>query len=150
MCLITEKLPEILKEDLIVYKLLKDDLTSIFKGYRYTLGVTYGKQELIADVESEYFFADSEVSRYYSNNEDPEYVRMYLSRFNLHGYARGYHFYTTKERARKSIYNCYSLVECIVPKGSTVVYDSTGLGVASQIKITKNLQDEKYENTYQK
>jgi len=147
MCLITEKSPKILKEDLVVYKLLRDDLTSIFQGYDYQLGVLYGPRELEADVESEYFFADSEAKRYYSNNEDPEDVRIHLFRFNLHGYAKGFHFYTTKERARRSIYNWYSLVECIVPKGSTVVFDSTGLGIASQIKIIKILSN---ENTYQK
>jgi len=147
MCLITKKLPEILKEDLIVYKLLRDDLTSIFQCYPYTLGVTYGKQTLIANIEIEYFFANNAANEYYSAKNDPDYVRQNLEQFNLFGYSKGYHFYVSKEKAIRCMYLHYILVECIVPRGSTIVYDSTELGVASQIKIIKILSN---ENTYQK
>jgi len=141
MCLITEKLPEILKEDLVVYKLLHEDLTSIFNSYQYKYNDLCLLIELIPNCEEDYLFANFVANRYYSADNDPQETLDNLERFHLFGYNKGYHFYITKEKALQSAYiDTYILVECIVPRGSTIVYDSTELGVASQIKITKILE----------
>lgn len=127
MCLITEqKEPIITTEDIIVYKVLtkhRYGYISVFflKQPKIYLPGTLYKTEMMPTNSIACF--DSKVERAYD-----------VESSKLTHIGPGFHFLTFTERFNpdRLIYDL-SIVECIIPKGSEVYYDATGLGVANQI-----------------
>ena len=134
MCLVTkQKRVKVLKEDLVVYKLLEErnnELSAWMYCFIYEIGVLY-VQEMKVDNDSDSYH-DDEVSEAY-NFTQAEFQTATMDMTHVH---EGFHFATSENRLID--YEAV-LCECIVPKGSRVYFDKTGLGVANQIKIVRVL-----------
>lgn len=136
MCLVTEKQPELLEDDLIVYKvvqpLLDRAFQSSFKYYKYLL---HDLQPSIVLLGLPFEEVMKTMYGIYANEAA---FKFYIDRIDVEVYLNGYHFYIDATKAQKhNIFPAEVIVECMVPAGSTVVYDSTGMGVASQIKLVR-------------
>ena len=144
MCLITkQKEPIILKEDLVVYKVLDKDLKSAMQEFQYAFNTLYEAE--IEESENP-CFAGSYDRKYYGKG---------LILLNLVGpntitdksfiaYGRGIHFASSIERAniyKNEIYYGarFVIVECLIPAGSEVYYDETGLGITNQLTVVKKI-----------
>ena len=140
MCLRTyQKEPEILEEDLIVYKQLEcinDDLVSPYQRneiilddpiyFKWTLNVLYQtKIEQTMDKQ----FADWTSQKHYTNFWDDE---------SLLSYGPGFHSYNSKDRIKK-LHGDFITFECLIPKGSEVYRDETGLLVSNQLIVLKEI-----------
>ena len=137
MCLVTEqKRVKILKEDLIVYKVVYpsvndlDHVKAIHMGFRYTIGKLYEQKLRIDNIPDSY--ADAVVGDHYKFWGDFHNIASKMT--NVHN---GFHFYCSINRAQKSLLYRTILVKCTVPKGSRVYFDATGLGAANQIIINE-------------
>lgn len=147
MCLVVSKdtKEEVLKEDLIVYKVMRVNtgfFISIFQSYPYKAGKLYN-----SELNRELFNPHSVNDHLYADNDAWNY---YEGIPNRYCYVEGFHSYITLERAKhttgykycgyeNSIIDGNSIVECTIPKGSVIVKDETGLAVSNQIIINKKL-----------
>lgn len=135
MCLITKQnKPIILKEDLIVYKLVRKwnsnkHYYSLNENFPYTFNELY---KTTIEESTTWVFNDLISQKYYN-------YLIIKERFFCFG--QGFHFYLTRKRAglyqygdSKGSYR-HIMVKCLIPKGSKVIYDETGLGVSDQIII---------------
>lgn len=132
MCLITEqKRAKILKEDLVVYKMLRvsgDNIFAWMQAFQYEFGFLH-KTKMAVDNIAQSAMDDDVVNAYdldsFLDNST------HLTHVHL-----GFHFATSIKR-----FSGYdeSIFKCIVPKGSRVYFDKTGLGVSNQIKIIKHV-----------
>lgn len=140
MCLITkQKKPIILEQDIIVYKkmmcIVVGYASSVYHAFEYKIGklytttITNSQRGRYADATTSDFYEEYFISIEDSEIKFDEKVIVY---------NEGFHFYTTKERANKSRNG--ELWECIIPAGSEVYYDETGLGVTNQIIINKLIE----------
>ena len=130
MCLITkQKRVKILKEDLVVYKMIRsvgDRCFAWMRDFEYTLGFLH-KQEMEVN-NTPQTAMDEDVLHAYNILNSLEHS-IHLTHVHI-----GFHFATSIER----VYDYNEVIfECIVPKGSRVYFDKTGLGVTNQIKIVK-------------
>lgn len=140
MCLVTEQeKPETIKKDLIVYKSLtvteKGRLMSAMYEFRYELNVLY-KAKITSDCVFDYF-ADGIASRKYDLlGRSSDVLKEKLKHFNhIH---EGFHSMESVKRA-KGIWMETKIFECLIPKGSKVYKDATGLIVSNQIIIVKQV-----------
>ena len=149
MCLITEQTePIILDKDYIVYKTgtLKNVkgttttavfVSSIFE-YEYVFNELYStnmrKSNLRHDVVS---YHDRIVGNTYDLQNYDVSLNMLCMQKNLTVVSEGFHFYLglDAERLGSNMGHRECIVECIVPAGSEIYYDLTGLGVANNIKL---------------
>lgn len=140
MCLITnQKEPEILEEDLIVFKVLKDNLKSPMLGFRYSKNKLY-ENEI---EESEYpAFADEESYNFYNEGLSTQKV---LEIHDLKAFGKGFHSITTEERAlsyKNQIYSIshkYNVFSCIIPEGSEIYRDATGLIISNKFIVKEKI-----------
>lgn len=141
MCLITEQTtPEVLKEDLEVFKivqLLDDWIRAIHEIFTYKLGRLYTAELGITTEQS--CGTDDLVNLVYGN-----FIERTDNKSKLTNVTTGFHFYTTEERMSGSLllskyFKNHVVVKCIIPKGSLIMRDSTGLGVANQIIVKEIL-----------
>ena len=132
MCLVTfQKKAKITKKDLVVYKsiqLLQDGtFNSIYNGFNWEKGILYktnlGIYERIAGKTIVY---DSIAAEIYNTNCKVE------NRI-ANEISEGFHACLTKERVNEN-FDKYPCREFIIPKGSEVFYDKTGLIVSNQMK----------------
>lgn len=141
MCLITnQKEPEILKEDLIVYKVLHENLGSPIQRFKYSKNTLY-ENEI---EESKYpSFADNESQNFY-NKRDLSMQKM-LEIHDLKAFGKGFHSVTTEKRAlnyKNQIYTIdpkYNVFSCIIPKGSEIYRDATGLIISNKLIIKERI-----------
>ncbi len=149
MCLITkQEEPIILKEDLIVYKVLRRRNGSLApysmgREFEYEVGQTHktdikvsiGKS-IVADFEA--WGAIEAVEEKELENCTESDLLDKLPSLGYKSFGPGFHFMTSKKRA-----NEYPgvLVRCTIPAGSEVHYDMSGLGVANQIRIDQILDE---------
>ena len=141
MCLLTyQKEPIILKEDKVVWKVMKEEtdgkILTWFNTFYYTLNTLY-KQPINIGNTVEAF-------------DDPQY-EMYIDRIDFTIYVlknnvisidKGFHAFTDKVLARKyaPIGSTYKfLYKCIIPAGSEYYEDETGLCVSNQIIIVEKV-----------
>lgn len=140
MCLITEqKEPIILKEDLIVYKVLRPDLESPMQYFNYILGRFY---EFGIMPSKNPMWPDSVASEYYGKDNIQTKSPYNTITKGLYAYGEGLHFITSKERAyvyTEGIYGQMVIVKCLIPAGAEVYYDKTGLGVTNKLKVIEVL-----------
>lgn len=131
MCLIVKKgtKSEIITVDLIVYKEIKriegfDAVSSLYYfGFVYEPNVLY-KQEIEHDSYQYYDDIAQDAYRKYRNSESRK----------LDSYGPGFHFATTRERLVDS--DSRYIATFVVPAGSKVILDKTGLGITNQIMYT--------------
>ena len=138
MCLITftKTEEEVLKEDITVYKTIKNpenaydicDCRSVHNDYGYNyekLNKAIVLKALPFDKNTSYLdFQVKDVYNKFMGKGD-----------QLKVYSEGYHFFKTLDRARSCLDYKEIVVKCTIPKGNTVIYDNTNLGVASNIII---------------
>jgi hypothetical protein len=148
MCLITrQKKAIILKEDLIVYKLGyvqprngKTNFLSILQSYEYALGHLH--ETVICHTSRTNLCV-----QIWDCLSLPEGIQRKANLFGKNGLllpefisiGKGFHWATRCNRFRFNFMNHYRriIVECLVPAGSQVYYDDSGLGVSNQIILTK-------------
>lgn len=130
MCLLTrQKKPIILKEDKIVYKLLRASRTAIYQDFSYDLNKLY-KTDICES---------SDISAY-------DEIAMKRYKFNFYGLkpgvisiSEGFHAFTSIERIKKNFVP-YSIFKCTIPAGSEFYKDATGLCVSNQIIINELIE----------
>ena len=156
MCLITEqKEPEIIDQDLVVYKIVKTDLDKktnkrvawpvYYKmgGFRYTEG-ELNKTEMIkksGDNNISYFdgmVGDHLAEKYKIAPNFPGALEQLVRIGVIAAIGQGFHFGTTRRRFCVTDPNL-SISRFIVPAGSEVYFDETGLGVSNQIIYSPEL-----------
>ena len=141
MCLITnQKEPEILKEDLIVYKVLHENLGSPIQGFKYSKNTLYeneieeSKYPSFADIESQNFYGKGGLS-----------MQALLEMHDLKSFGKGFHSVTTEKRAlsyKNQIYSMshkYNVFSCIIPEGSEIYRDATGLIISNKLIIKERI-----------
>ena len=135
MCLITEKTkPVILKKDKKVFKLVTyyndNHVVSSMRNFHYELNQLYERK--LTPCSGKGTAADDPSYNFYYQNENTDWLELITI-------SEGFHFFRTITRIRKISKNRWdfngAIARCIIPKGATVYYDSTGLGVASQLII---------------
>lgn len=133
MCLVTpNKEKKIAEEDMIVYKILNEDLSPFYwEGEAYEIG----KLNEIEIQETSDFTDFDEISIRYNKG---------YKRDELVSFGQGFHSAKSIDRIR-DIRKAYSipvpvLFTCIIPKGSEYYEDNSGLLVSNKIIIK-----EKYE-----
>lgn len=148
MCLITQyKTPQILENDLIVYKEMKyydsykNPLSSYHQGFTYELNklysttITFGSGTPISWQSYDIKSANAITSFLKGRITDGQMVEDVLICI-----VEGFHFFFTPERIPNHSYShVRKIVECTVPAGSIIYKDSTGLGVSNQIILNKIL-----------
>lgn len=153
MCLITEQQePIILKEDLIVYKLLEvsmsGSLHSWFFSKRWELGELY---EVDIEESTDHGWHDAEVLKVYTgykfssmgSNSNAvtlidEFINSIGTKYKCFG--PGFHSCTTIERAQMTKYSKDSLFEAVIPKGSEVYFDKSGLVISNKLMIKREIK----------
>lgn len=152
MCLITQfKEPEILEQDLIVYKKLRYYGSSIYTLRSYNLNFPYvlnrlykTKIKLLEHDKIWQWFDDTAAEAIHKNVYKTPFI--FASSYGAQPHqdliciAEGFHFFFDTKRINKSFYIPIKIVQCTIPAGSTVYKDSTGLGVANQIIINKIIE----------
>ena len=141
MCLITnQKEPEILEEDLIVFKVLKDNLKSPLQGFRYSKNKLYENEIEESEDPS---FADNESQNLYDKGGLS--MQEVLEIHDLKALGKGFHSITTEKRALSYINQFYSgylwfkVFSCIIPKGSEIYRDATGLIISNKLIIKERI-----------
>ena len=129
MCLVTrQRKPKILKRDLKVYKVLKEG------GYSKYTNFCWTPKELCKE----------NIHTTGNRGKDMKYcdskaMDVYWRLSGCIEIDRGFHACCTKERARKLLamfgFTEESVCEFLIPKGSEVYYDCTGLVVANQMMM---------------
>ena len=132
MCLITkQKKPIKIRKDRTVYKILEmidGDMYSAYHGmHRYVKGRLYC-QEMNANNIS-YNVFDSIASEAYPNWRTKNYTHVH----------QGLHAVKYRGRIRGEMFENEYIVEFLIPKGSLIYEDKTGLIVSNQIIMEKIL-----------
>ena len=141
MCLLTyQKEPIILKEDKVVWKVMKEEIAgkilAWFNNFYYTLNKLCKQPINIGDtVEA---FDDPQFEMYIDEID----LKTYILKENVISIDKGFHAFTDKVLARKyapiGSTNRF-LYKCIIPAGSEYYEDETGLCVSNQIIIVEKV-----------
>ena len=156
MCLITrQKDPIILEEDLEVYKIINQLVykngvyySAFIKGFEYKLNKLYSTTIEKASDHTSYF--DNIVAEHY-NLSDWRSIKEAIKKEEFFSYGQGFHSIVGKESIKRRTNSNFRLlserrvVKCIIPKGSEIYYDETGLCVSSQIIVKKLLRKGRYK-----
>lgn len=152
MCLVTrQKKPIILEEDLVVYKQGRLEKTcsgklvfvSGIQGYGYAFDRLYetGIRQTARRKSCVAVF-DEIVASNLLNTDNVYAFSQLFDKFNLLrpefiSISHGFHWALSKERYdnRQPMYGRMNIVACVVPAGSQVYFDDSGLGVSNQIII---------------
>jgi len=130
MCLITEQMkPEILKEDLVVYKCL-DGRNSIFYDYKWTKNRMAKTNFSSGKINTCKTFAGC----YSDDIAERTYKKQNRILLCVH---RGFHACLTFARAMEYDYSGKSICEMKIPKSARVFKDSTGLIVSNKMMLIK-------------
>lgn len=135
MCLITrQKKAKILKKDLIVYKCLNQREDGTFNSYfqsdfvwlkNYLYQISYLNPILRTnnfENHGIWYYADSMANNKYRGISQTYYI------------TYGFHACLTRKRCNQLKYNSI-IKEFLIPKGSKVFYDATGLIVSNQMML---------------
>lgn len=146
MCLITEqKEPFITDQDMIVYKVVRESAYDnlVFPAFYPSRNFKYDADVLnVTKIESAYedsfiSFFDNMVGlhlskKYNLDPSDPGRLEDLAKKGIINIIGQGYHF--AIERKRLVVNDkTYNIERFIVPAGSDVYFDETGLGVSNQI-----------------
>lgn len=141
MCLLTyQKEPIILKEDKVVWKVMKEEIAgkilTWFNNFYYTLNKLCKQPINIGDTVQA--FDDPQYEMYIDEIDH----KTYILKENVISIDKGFHAFTDKRLARKyaPIGSTYKfLYKCIIPAGSEYYEDETGLCVSNQIIIVEKV-----------
>lgn len=145
MCLIVEKgtLIQILKKSKTIYKVVSaskypNKVNSYFRSYQYNIGELQPKQSLelekdISIMADDACFCDDLDAKAY--HMEPYELSSAIRKGELVSYEEGYHFYRNKKRVSASCYKYGLIYVCKIPAGESVIYNKSGLGIASNIII---------------
>lgn len=131
MCLITEeKETRITDEDIICYKILNHDLTSTTTNYQYVLN-KLNETKITMEEMSRGRFMSSD-----SCWADWKATERYIFEFDniLNVVSEGFHSFLTLERLFIWVMP-NKVYKCLIPAGSEIITDDTGLIVSNQIII---------------
>jgi len=141
MCLLTyQKEPIILKEDKVVWKVMKEEIAgkilAWFNNFYYTLNKLCKQPINIGDTVQA--FDDPQFEMYIDEID----LKTYILKENVISIDKGFHAFTDKVLARKyapiGSTNRF-LYKCIIPAGSEYYEDETGLCVSNQIIIVEKV-----------
>lgn len=138
MCLITtQKTPHIATEDMVVYKVLREDsetsCRSIYESMIWTIGELY-----TTDIEdTDDICAADHIDSSWLTNSYPGWADGLPETLRCIG--PGFHSTVTKERA-KPCSQLGELYQCIIPAGSEYYLDATGLCVSNQLIVVKKVE----------
>lgn len=135
MCLITNKKIQIAKEDVIVYKELNPDLTSIIMGFPYKLNQLY-KAKLTTTIKDAVPFCNIDTNYLKANFEN---WRKSVLSGELTCYEEGFHSSISLQNMLDIQDEGTLIVECVIPKGTRYVEDFVGFIVSEQIMILKEV-----------
>ena len=133
MCLITEqKKPLKIRKDLIAYKIVTKGSDNTFYpsfcGYDFTYKLGILHNQIITHDNDFESFHDRTAKCMYPDYKSHKYTHVHA----------GFHGAQTKERlSMHTMWDGEVIVKYIIPKGSLVFKDKTGLIVSNQIKIIK-------------
>ena len=134
MCLLTyQKEPIILKEDKVVWKLLKEDLSASHTNFQYELGVL-NKQDIKFTTATIRF-----------DKEQVIYQDIYRKLLpNVISIGEGFHSFYSEGYidiilTRHAEYYGWCKFKAIIPAGSEYYEDETGLCVSNQIIIVEKV-----------
>lgn len=158
MCLVTRSNVKetVLEEDMVVWKLVQRErdpmyVYSHFQTFVYKRGKRYmtcirkmdspKTLEYFDDASIRPFYDDMENVKVLSLNAKSNMVSNRLKEGKLSQYDIGFHFAVEKQRLRNTIDLAsmeyadltVKITRFVVPKGAKVVFDESGLGVASEI-----------------
>lgn len=134
MCLLTyQKEPIILKEDKVVWKLLKEDLSASHTDFKYTLGVL--NKQAIKFTTATIRFDDEQIMY---QDESGKLLP------NVVSIGEGFHSFYSEEYidlilARYTTCRNWCKFKAIIPAGSEYYEDETGLCVSDQIIIVEKV-----------
>lgn len=130
MCLVTStKKPTKLTEDLIVYKsvLIKDNnIVSPIMNMRWILDKTYRTKMILSNCGTTYD-ADATWDLHELNSRYVDYLYV----------GQGFHWFRDFDDCGRRSYG--KIARCIVPAGSLIYLDNTGLGVSNKLRIIEIL-----------
>lgn len=140
MCLITNKKPQIATEDIIVYKILLSDLSSVYQGFQYELNVVECTE--ITQVNKGHYAPFCRMDHnYLEENFTNWVVDVYCGR--LQAYKEGFHSISSTiiEEYLKNDppFAEEILAKCVIPKGATYIEDFVGFIVSNQIIILEKV-----------
>lgn len=131
MCLITaQKEAIILTEDLIVYKSFSDNLWALYQNFQYEINKLY-KTTLTFDNGKYNPCFDSIAARHLEIMYNPQWYTISLFNIGLIAVVEGFHSAATEDRLGRRT----NIRRCLIPAGSEVFYDETGLIVSNQIIV---------------
>lgn len=154
MCLITtQKEAMLTTEDIVCYKSMfrydkffgNEDYNyrSILKGFNWKLNVIYETNFTFIQKDSTYTLECS----LYDKKVREKYFFTWFNKFmikpwyvnSIKGVAEGFHAFLTPDRPEKRrvdirLKSC-DIVTCVIPSGSLVFYDKTGLIVSNKMKL---------------
>ena len=131
MCLITKEAPQTAEKDLIVYKVLRLNMTSQYHTKTWELGVMY--EEIIKESKSNACYDIEDELK-----TSLEYGWIYSSG-EVKSYGQGFHFAFKEGRLHPQ--KGEIKVECTIPKGATYYRNPSGLGITNKIVINKVLNN---------
>jgi hypothetical protein len=148
MCLIVRKGTKkiVLKKDTIVWKVVlkpnanDNTVGAAYYNYKYVRGKLCKMRICKVRKRLEIRPCDSAEQRYLMNNIIPKRC-LYISDAVREGYAEaygsGFHFFTTKTRARQSYNECgrsdEALARFVIPAGSTIILSGNNVGISNRI-----------------
>ena len=157
MCLITMPGTEtiVLKKDKIVWKFVDVDeytgkaypLLYGDPGFGYWPGVTMYQpiRKYDAATDGMPTYADVYERKYFEKYLDHSIsMHIVISRGLADAWTEGFHFYETRDRAKKSVrYGGRRLCRFVVPRGASIVLSGNGVGIASAITYSPLPEKEK-------
>jgi hypothetical protein len=143
MCLITKQSePEILEEDLIVYKLLYKyggKYHSPFTIFMYNLHELYQTKIQTSDDFSFFDNIDRETFENENTKDSGRSIRYKVLNNGYSVFGQGFHSALTMERLQTHHINDEIYI-CIIPKGSEIYTNSSGLVISNQIIIKEEFK----------
>lgn len=128
MCLVTQQQkPRITTEDMIVWKILTKSLMSVFFDFTWERGELYRTEIVILDPSCSFEYYNGTAYDYYEECDKVTLIQI----------AQGFHAFTDEEvvDAEISGLNRRVKAKCLIPAGSEVFEDATGLIVSNQMML---------------
>lgn len=151
MCLVTaDKNRYTAEEDIVVYKILKEDLTSECWDFQYELEKQYSNSLVLQNCISFYCDVDQEHFRSiygYDGNSSKELISIAKGFHSLGNIKltkeifERYHKEIFERYHKNSSYRKFVIVECIIPKGSKYYKNELDMYVSNRIIIVKKIEN---------
>ena len=146
MCLITKKPIKIATKDIVVYKVLNENMVSLHFNFTYKLGKTYSAaikevREEESWVATDEFAVKSIINLYNKNKQKHQYIFSIYSqeekliRAGFKCYGKGLHSFSIKKRINEYDGDWDIVVKCIIPKGSKYIIAEDNTVISNKLFI---------------